>query len=54
MPIMIARLRSSAGSLAAARPMTTALSPANTKSIMTTWSNAATASLVTISLMTDH
>ena len=36
MPIMIALRRSSFGSPAAARPMTTALSPASTRSIMMT------------------
>jgi hypothetical protein len=53
-PIMIARFRCLAGRPAAARPMTTALSPASTKSIMTTWIKAMTASLATISVMTDH
>jgi hypothetical protein len=43
MPIMIARFRCLAGRPAAASPMTMALSPASTKSIMTTWIKVATA-----------
>jgi hypothetical protein len=42
-------LRSSLGSPAAARPITTALSPARTRSIMITWRKADKASLVSSS-----
>lgn len=53
-PIMIACFRCLAGRPAAARPMTTALSPASTKSIMTTWIKAMTGSPATISVMAGH
>ena len=43
MPTRIARARCSGGKPAAASPMTTALSPASTRSIMMTWSKAAIA-----------
>jgi hypothetical protein len=51
MPIRIALLRCSFGSPAAARPMTIALSPARTKSIMMTWRKAVRTWVVKISLM---
>jgi hypothetical protein len=54
MPIMIARFLCLAGRPAAARPMTMALSPANTRSIMTTWIKIATALLVMKSVITDY
>ena len=47
-PIVIARFRYVAGRPAAARAMTTALSPASTRSIMMTWIKVVTASLVII------
>ena len=40
MPTRIALLRWSSGSPAAASPMTIALSPASTRSIITTWKSA--------------
>ena len=46
MPIRIALLRWSFGRPAAARPITTALSPASTRSIMITWRKADRASVV--------
>src|SRR5262249_2213136 len=45
-PMRIAFVRCSCGKPAAAKPMTMALSPARTRSIMMTWKNAAMASLV--------
>jgi hypothetical protein len=43
-PTRMARARCAFGSPAAASPMTTALSPASTKSIMMTWAKAVSAS----------
>ena len=51
MPTTMARRRCPAGRPAAARPMTTALSPASTRSIRTTWSSADSASAVMNSVM---
>ena len=51
MPTRIARARRSLGNPAAASPMTTALSPASTRSIMMTWRKAAIAACEKISAM---